>query len=213
MVFICSELWGHVPGAVDIEQSHVVILRASLRLRMHLGWSEQATKLCIINLVAKVWVEPLIKRLLALFEGQQVLLGTAWVAQHLLEFLDQQLAILGQESAKLLILFWIFPHAQFCDFETDTAVRSLNASECLLPLVQVQHSVFANVNGVEQVFDHRVGGRLVSSKLVGFYNQLREVSKGDAAIFFEVKLQIWNKRKAPLETNKFKFPASNIWNG
>ena len=95
-----------------------------------------------------------------------------------------------------MILLGVLPHAQLGVLEACSAVWSVHAAECLLPLVKVEHAILADVDGVEQILDDRVGGWLLSSKLVGLLDQLAEVSEGDTTILLKVKLYK-NKKRVP----------------
>ncbi len=82
----------------------------------------------------------------------------------------------------------VLPRAQLGSPETNLAVSLLHAAESLLPLVQVKHAVLADVNGVEEVLDDRVGGDLLPGQLVGSGHQFAEVGKRNSAILLCIKL-------------------------
>ena len=54
--------------------------------------------------------------------------------------------------------------------------------------MQIQHSIFAHIDGIKEVLDHWVGRYLLAGKLVCLGHQLAEVGEGNAAIFLNIKL-------------------------
>jgi len=116
-------------------------------------------------------------------------------AQHLFEFVDEELAILRHQEANALKLARVLPHVQRSRLKADLAASLFNTTKRLLPLMQVKHAVFSNIDCVEQVLNDRVGGHLFPSELVGFCYQLAKVSESDATILFSIKLHIRTKQE------------------
>ena len=109
-------------------------------------------------------------------------------AQHLFELVDEELAVLRHQEADALKLTRVLPHVQRSRLKADLAAALLDATESLLPLVQVKHAILSYVDGVEEVLNDGVGRHFLPRKLVGFRHQLAKVSKSDATILFSVKL-------------------------
>ena len=170
---------------INVKHANVVILGLRLRLLVDHRGGEEASQLSVRDGIAKVRIEPLIQCLLALGKCERLL---CLRADHLLEFIDEEFAVFGHQEANAFKLTRVLPHVQRGRLKADLAAALVNASKCLLPLMQVKHTILSNIDGVEEVLDDRVCGDFLPRELVSFRHKLAEVSEGNTAILFSVEL-------------------------
>lgn len=160
-----SELGAGVPFLENVEEAQVVVLfHVALQSRSYLRGAEHAPQFFVVNAIAKVRVEPCVERLSALVESEQGLGGS----NHRPELLNQLFSVLGNERAYLFIFGGVLPLGEMCRLDGQLRVAVDHVTEGLLPLMQVDQPVLADVDQVKQILDDSVGGRWYVGQVVNF---------------------------------------------
>ena len=83
--------------------------------------------------------------------------------------------------------------------------------------MQINHAILAHIDGIEEVLNDGVGGRLLSSELVGLADKLAEIGERDATILLLVELITvktgQNKSIVVLQTSSQNSNSSPAQNG
>ena len=54
--------------------------------------------------------------------------------------------------------------------------------------MQIKHAILADIDGVKEVLDDRIGGGLFAGQLVSLGYKLAEVGESNAAVFLNIEL-------------------------